>query len=362
MGKNGQHVDPQRVEEYLRARGFEKARILDMRPLGQSSQAGLKSYGYGRPLRITFQDGDFRQDVVLRTMAPDPFGHDRRSDRARVLLDAHDLAGITPRHVEPLDVGAFDRDGRLVQMALGEIFFITQYVRGRLYAEDLDEVGSKDEPSGRDLDRAAALARYLARLHSTPVEGDVYRREIRDTLGSGEGIFGIVDSYPDDHPVATRRRLHAIERGALDLRFEMRGRSGRARRTHGDFHPFNLLFREGTDFTVLDASRGGAGEPADDVAALSINYLFFELLGRGSFDGPLRVLWDRFWQTYLRETGDEAVQEAAPLFLAWRALVLASPVWYPDVDDSIRDRLLGLVERLVGGETFSHANVERLLR
>ena len=34
---------------------------------------------------------------------------------------------------------------------------------------------------------------------------------------------------------------------------------------HGDFHPWNLLFREGVEFSVLDRSRGEWGEPADDV-------------------------------------------------------------------------------------------------
>jgi len=43
------------------------------------------------------------------------------------------------------------------------------------------------------------------------------------------------------------------------------------------FHPWNLLFRTETDFSVLDRSRGEWGEPADDVAALAVNYLFFGL-------------------------------------------------------------------------------------
>jgi aminoglycoside phosphotransferase (APT) family kinase protein len=43
---------------------------------------------------------------------------------------------------------------------------------------------------------------------------------------------------------------------------------------HGDFHPWNILFQNDCDFAVLDRSRGEWGDPADDVAPLTINYLF----------------------------------------------------------------------------------------
>ncbi|MDX1631910.1 MAG: hypothetical protein R3234_08615, partial [Thermoanaerobaculia bacterium] len=75
--------------------------------------------------------------------------------------------------------------------------------------------------------------------------------------------------------------------------------------------------------------------------------LFFALLEHSTFAGALRDLWDEFWETYLEATGDHEILEAAPLYLTWRALVLASPVWYPDVEDEIRDRLLSFVETLL---------------
>ena len=45
---------------------------------------------------------------------------------------------------------------------------------------------------------------------------------------------------------------------------------------HGDFHTWNILFREGTDFSVLDRSRGEWGEwgeAVDDVICLALNVL-----------------------------------------------------------------------------------------
>ena len=146
-------------------------------------------------------------------------------------------------------------------------------------------------------ERAEALALYLADLHREEVEPARSRRALRDLVGHGEGIMGLTDSYAPDDPIATPERLRALEHRIVDWRWRLR-ELARARRTHGDFHPFNLLFREGTDFSVLDASRGGAGDPADDVACLSINYLFFALTTSGTFGGALRQVL-RVWSVFL---------------------------------------------------------------
>src|SRR5437867_3783684 len=46
------------------------------------------------------------------------------------------------------------------------------------------------------------------------------------------------------------------EAAPVSSRWRLRTRAHRLSRTHGDFHPRNLLFREGTDFSGLDRSRG----------------------------------------------------------------------------------------------------------
>jgi hypothetical protein len=50
-----------------------------------------------------------------------------------------------------------------------------------------------------------------------------------------------------------------------------------------------VLFREGVDFTVLDRSRGEWGEPADDVTAMTINYIFYSLQKYGELAGVFEV-------------------------------------------------------------------------
>lgn len=357
-------ITPEAIARYL-TRRHGPITNLRVTELGQSTQASLKDYGYGRPLRLDFEAHGQPRTEVLRTMSADPFGHDRRADRVASMVLDFDTFGRLPRHIRPLDVGCFD-DGELVPMAHGEAWLVTSYVDGELYANDLRALQHADHAAPLDLARAEALADYLAELHREPLEdtaSHTWARTIRDTIGSGEGLFGLTDSYPDDHPVATHQRLMRIEQAAIAWRWSARDHiRRRARRTHGDFHPFNILFREHTDFTALDCSRGAGGDPADDLTCLSINYLFFRLAGGApQFDGALRALWDRFWDRYLSTTHDREVFAVVAPFFTWRALVVASPLWYPNVPDPVRERLFTFAERLLAGHPFDPTRVDELL-
>lgn len=353
------------LEDYLHWRFGCRAALVEVRELGQSTQARLKDFGYGRPLLVRFSLDQQEHRLVVRTVAPDPFGHERRGDRVGCLADCFELFATVPRHVRPFDVGTFTRDGRMLVMGDGEPFLVTEYVEGELYAHELAALQGQATAPERSVRRVRALAQYLAALHRTPAPAEAWRRCLRDTVGSGEGIFGLCDSYPAHHPVATASRLEGIERSAGHWRWRLRGlEAERSRRTHGDFHPFNILFREEVDFSVLDCSRGAAGEPADDVTALAINFAFFALAGgdpHAAFGGALRELWDVFWQHYLEVSGDEALLTVVAPFVAWRALVVASPLWYPSVHDAVRHRMLRFAERLLEGAVFAPDGIDALL-
>ena len=352
---------PQRVEAYLRAHGHPDAVLTELAPLGTGVQEGLKAHGYGRPLRATFLSGGVQERIVIRTMTGDAYGHDRRSDRLGNMALCFDRFNSIPQHISAFDLGAFSPTGEMISIPAGEPFLVTEYVDGELYAHDLKEMSRCSVARPNDIDRAEALAIYLAELHAERAAPEKHRRAVRDTVGHGEGIFGLVDGYPESDPIATPARLRAIEHAAVDWRWKLRAHGDRARRTHGDFHPFNLLFREGVDLSVLDTSRGCAGDPADDVACLTINYLFFALDERGRFDGALREAWDVFFHTYLSATGDDVLLEVVAPFFAWRALVLASPAWYPDVAPDVRDTILLFAENLLEDRTFTPEQVDALL-
>ena len=336
--------------------GARILRAVTMGPDLRSSDESTKGAGYGIPVRVDVVQAGVHRSVVLHTACDNAFGHDRRSDRAAAAMLAADTFGSIPKHVQVLDVGAYTGDDSFASLRnTGEFYVLSSYAEGDPYANDLRQVAVTGELAPKDIARAHLLVEYLVELHALrpPNPKTAYERFVRDTLGSGEGIFGITDSYPDDVPAAPRSRLERIEEACLRWRFRLRKRTHRLRRTHGDFHPFNVVFNEHSELAVLDASRGGSGDPADDVSCLAINYAFFSLGRTGAWRHALGQLWHECWSGYSTLTYDDELFEVVPPLLAWRGLVLASPAWYPDLSAMDRDRLLSFIERVLTSDRFS---------
>ncbi len=354
-----------RIQEYLSRRLGRTVTIEAITPLGPEAAAAdrsIKAFGYGKPLLVSYRLNGRVHRVVLSTLSPNQFGHEYRSDRAAVLLLAYDTYNQLPAHVQALDVGVVMADGHLLSLQEGDEFFlVTEFVEGAPYASDLERLRDTGQLTELDLRRAEALAVYLADIHAVKRHDPaLYRRRLRDTLGSGEGIMGLTDSYPPDFPLAPPEWLMRIETLCVGWRWRLKSRAHRLSQVHGDFHPYNILFSHDTQFRLLDRSRGPWGEPADDVAALTINYIFFSVQRSGRLAPPFEQVWETFWTTYLERTEDEELLSTIAPFFAWRGLVVASPIWY-DVDESVRRAMLSFVERVLEADTFNPAQVNDYL-
>jgi aminoglycoside phosphotransferase (APT) family kinase protein len=343
---------PEALAAYLSAVHGRAVGAVRVTPLGGGRQ-GDKGYGYGVPLRIDYEAAGAARRAVLETVRAGPFGHEHMADRAQSLLWAHRAFARLPRHVASLDVGAVRESGELEPLGNAtELFMLAEFVEGREYADDLLRLRAGGELQPTDVQRADALCDYLVGIHRVRgSEPTLYARRIRELVGHGECIFGVCDSYPRQWAPL----LQDIEQRCVQWRWKINGRSGRLVQVHGDFHPWNLMFREGVDFSVLDRSRGEWGEAADDVTCLALNYMFFSLQRSGRLEGAFEALWRGFWERYLERSGDaELLQVAAP-FIAFRVLVMANPLWYPALEDKLRRRMLGFVRNVLGEERFDPA-------
>jgi Phosphotransferase enzyme family len=235
----------------------------------------------------------------------------------------------------------------------GELSGLTPHAEGALYARDLQQLEASRRATIADVARARALAGYLVALHREKIPGppELYHRAVRALMNGDEGLLGIADSFPDDAAL-TRARLLAIEHRTLEWRARLRARAHRLSRTHGDFHPSKLLFRQGLDLTVLDASPGAMGDPADDLAALTISYVFEAVVHPASWREGISPLWLSFWADYLAGSGDVEVLEVLGPFFAHRALALASPSRYPQLTEAQRGALLTFAEQVMAASMF----------
>ncbi|MCC6897791.1 MAG: aminoglycoside phosphotransferase family protein [Polyangiaceae bacterium] len=331
--------------------GVDDAEVVD--------PATTKGLGYGVPLRLRVREASGAElTLVFHTAQPDQFGHDRRADRAAELLLSFDRFEQIPGHVRALDVGAIAKNGReLISLRdAGEFYLVTSFAEGHLYADELRRIAQRGVATADEIAHAEALARHLVTIHSQKLDDPrVYQRAIRDLVGSGEGIFGLLDAYAPDVPGAPPERLMALERSLTAWRWRLKPRTARLCRTHGDYHPFNVVISDAGEVALLDASRGCAGDPADDVTCMAINFVFFAVEHPGTWATAFRDLWHRFWRVYLEASADLELYEVCAPFLAWRGLVVANPVWYPHVDGGARDRVLSLVERSLAAERFDPA-------
>src|SRR5262249_34194927 len=161
-------------------------------------------------------------------------------------LYGHVAYNSFPRHVRSVDVGFVRESGEIVSAAdAAEFFQLVERAEGQLYWLDLDQLLSLPL---RDLDveRARALARFLAECHADKRdEPALYHRRVRELVGHGECVMGILDTYPHPYPLLPSAECEALERAMVGWRWRLRERAHRLSCVHGDFHPWNLLFGGG---------------------------------------------------------------------------------------------------------------------
>jgi hypothetical protein len=344
---------------YLESRMGGPIRILALTPLGSAATSDIKQFGYGTPVKIDYERRGERRSAVLETMTAGPFGHENMADRAQSLLWSHHASNALPLHVRSLDVGGFRKDGGLMSVAdIEEFFILNEFVPGDGYFHDLERLRDGGALLDLDVERADALCDYLIRIHrvhgSNP---ELYVRRVRELVGHNECIAGILDAYPPQVAGITADVLEGIEHACVRWRWRLKPMTHRLRQVHGDFHPWNILFQDAATFAVLDRSRGEWGDPADDVASLTANYVFFSLQRSGRLDEPFATLFARFWRRYVEGSGDRELADVIAPFFAFRWLVMANPVWYPHLSPALRRKVLTLVRAVLEEPRFDPRRV-----
>jgi len=351
------------IETYLRRVHGDDARLLAAGDIGSLDAQGMKGFGYGKPLLIRFMVGGEVREAVLSVMKGDKFGHQFYWDRAAILMFQHETSARMERHVRPLGLGYVDDDNALIPVDRPrEFFIVNEKLEGYDYFLDLERIRSGDFRES-DLELAREFARWLARVHSRKLDdAPLYHRRIRNLIGSSECILGMIDeAYPHPYPAFGDARFMALEKRLVDWRWKLRGYAHRLSAVHGDFHPWNVLVTDQGEFSVLDRSRGEWGEPGGDLATMAINYLLWSLYGHDRLAGPFEGLYRAYFGEYLERTGDGEVLKVLAPFFVFRALVIASPQWYPDHPATVRQGLFNLMDNVLEDDVFDWENINKYM-
>ncbi len=366
-------INRSELERYLKNL-YGDIRLIDFKPLG----AGV--HGTGFLVEVETEKG--KKSYVLKDLAPEGLGHDYPSDRAAVFLLAKDSYGKLPKHINALDVISQKEDGSLISIGGGiEYFLLMERAEGENYFNDLNEFSKKDSLNESDRKKIKAMTVYLSEIHSIKkVSKTLYWRKLRDTVGHGECLMGVFDTYPDG--TLSYEEIAAIEKKAIDWIAILKPGYNRLSQIHGDFHPGNIWFTlrdAGTqghgvsekqkdvescrrvpespcpsiiDFVLLDRSRGPWGDPADDVTALTINYIFFSINHHGKVRGAYLEGLELFFDEYVRMSGDKEIYDVLAPFFAFRGAVVANPIFYPELTREQRGIIFRFVHRVLDAERF----------
>ena len=358
-------VNQQSMEKYLTDFFNSPTELIGLRKLGE----GFHNAGFLVIVRV----GGKERRLVMRIVRSDTgWGHDYLGDRCAVLLLQHRLFNTCPEGTccRSFDVAAIQRDGSIASIGdTVEFFNLVEEVReaeGKPYVEDLFRIARTDGLTDSDVARCRIASEFLVKLHSMKMRNDVlYKRHIRDLIGHGEMLMGVIDTYPNLRQLdfTTPEEIAEIEMKAVLWRNRIKHMGHRLSRIHGDFHPFgNIRFRQDNSMLALDLSRAEYGEPADDITALTMNYIFISVWQTGKLIDSLRRLTETFFQIYMDKTRDEELLRVIAPFYAFRGLVVAHPLYYPELTSSQRRTIVAFIRNVLDSEEFNFKEIHSYLK
>ncbi|MBD3255719.1 MAG: aminoglycoside phosphotransferase family protein, partial [Candidatus Lokiarchaeota archaeon] len=167
------------IKNYLKSICEHDIEIKYIGPLEKhyEDEESLKDFNYGKTLLIELAVDGQNKEYIMSTMTKNIFGHEYFYDRARSLLLDHSCFNNLPKHVRSVDIGMYTKDGTFKSVGDSKEFFILrEKLEGSEYFLDLDRIQKKNALNKLDIERARALARYLAYIHSQKNDEDsLYR-------------------------------------------------------------------------------------------------------------------------------------------------------------------------------------------
>lgn len=337
-------INEEVLKKYLEGK-FEGKKIkrINIGPLGR----GCIGIGY----LVEFEIEGKKYRKVLKSLHSEHMGSEYPADRAQSLLLAHHTYNKMGNHIRSLDVIGTCENGRLLPIGEAQEFYILMdEAKGKDFFDDIKRIAKENVFSKTDEQKIIALAEFLAKIHRRRHKSEtLYKRKIRDTIGSGVSIMGVLDMYPEDLKWFRKEKQAELVGKVVEHWAGEKHLSHRLCEVHGDFHPGNIWFNDNLNFTLLDRSRGEYGEAADDLTAFLINFIFYSLIYQNSFEGALSRLFYLFIDKYFELTKDEEMSKVISPYWAFRTVVVCNPhaYFYPDSFFESKEKALLVRKKMI---------------
>jgi hypothetical protein len=349
-------VNLSQLRQYLKLRFGENIR------LNKTTFLGSGFHGSSYRIEVEFPGGR-KEKMVLKTLAGEGFGHEYPSDRAQVLILANKYFNELPNHVRSFDVLGIKDTGRIVSLSGSEEFAILMdEVEGICHIDDFKRIKRSKILNGGDIEKEIKLATYLANIHRVKHRNpSLYKRKIRDTIGHGECLMGVIDTYPKNPNFTTNEELSEIVKLTIPWWNKLKFNSNRLCQIHGDFYPGNIYFNK-DEIVLIDRGRGPWGEAADDLSSYTINYISYALWSEKKWGGPFKKMFLRFFETYLGKSKDRDILKFLAPFFAFRGVVVTHPVFYPNLPIKAKKQILNFVTNVLQEEEFDPDKIKDYLK
>lgn len=346
-------LEPRKLQEYLSSKLGKKAEIKEIKILGSGF--------HGAAFKVSYTIRGKQKSVVVKLLGNKGFGHDYPADRAQSLINAHHNFNSFPKHVRSFDVVGINRGGDFTSLGeCREFMLLMEEVKGVNHFSNWEEINRRGL-NENDVKRELLLSDYLVKLHSEKKDSpNLYLRKIRDTVGNGECLMGVIDTYPNMVKFVTQDELELIVKKSVGWWADLRHLSHRLCKIHGDFYPGNIFFNRNR-FTLLDCNRGPWGDAADDITAYTINLIHYAIWKGGSWTGPFKDMFDLFLSNYLKKTKDKELLKVVAPFFAFRGVVVIHPFFYPKPKPEVRRKIINFVMNVLDDREFNPNKIPEYL-